>query len=255
VTYSRIRFHGRIYPLGLDITIDNIGRVEFSEANGLLNVKYRIRVIHSNIQVRCRFDQFTPDHPRELWQKAVEITQAILDIWAFENGVGVLAAIDTWENEKGEPRRISIGDPLLEKVCTVLGKDRSNSQKIVELVLNDPALIVAFNDLILSNVIPTQILISSARSVEALRNLIAGGDPDRNRAWALMQERLNLDRAYISLITQQSIAPRHGDVQPVTSDLAREVRQRAWTIMNRFLHYRLSGDERLPLDSFPLLTG
>jgi len=70
-----------------------------------------------------------------------------------------------------------------------------------------------------------------------------------------MQTGLNLDAAYLKLITDQSVGPRHGDHQYVLGTMTREIATRSWTVMNRFLEYLKRGRAALPPDEFPLLKG
>jgi hypothetical protein len=64
-----------------------------------------------------------------------------------------------------------------------------------------------------------------------------------------------VDKTYLTFVTNFSTDPRHGKHVPVSTDSVKEVRLRAWTIMNRFLHYRMSGNQQLPQVWFPMLFG
>jgi hypothetical protein len=69
-----------------------------------------------------------------------------------------------------------------------------------------------------------------------------------------MRENLRVDRSYLQLITDQSKAPRHGDVQAIEALVTEEVAKRCWTIMNRYFEFKKRGGSPLPLSEYPLLT-
>ncbi len=88
-----------------------------------------------------------------------------------------------------------------------------------------------------------------------MRHLIA---PDVNSVpaqWAVLREKLNLDRAYLDMVMDASTDPRHGKRAHTTGDVQLEVTHRAWTVMDRFIAFlRRGGADALPLSEFPMLT-
>jgi hypothetical protein len=231
--------------------------VSFIESNGTFKAEYYISLVDSAIEIKCRFDNITPSHPYELWQQGLTITQGLVDLAAFQMGAGAVTIIDKWINEDGVADELALSDPALKQMCTVFGQDKRFGI-VSNLLMAEPAILSALNDLVLTNVIVTQTLINAARSVETIRVLIAGpskSSDERKKAWVTMQQALNLDQAYVTYITQSSIDPRHGNQVPVTTPTVHEARLRAWKIMDRFLHYRLGGNQPLPQVWFPMLLG
>jgi hypothetical protein len=99
---------------------------------------------------------------------------------------------------------------------------------------------------------PDRIPINCGRAVETVRAMI---DPNPNRkvAWASLQSSLNLTQSYLEFVTAPSKAHRHGDYAEVDSRDGDEIRNRAWTIMNRFFEFRKRNNQPLPIAQFPLL--
>jgi hypothetical protein len=253
----QIKFFGRVHPSGLKLSIDRQPPINFIESNGLFQAEYNISIINSSIEIVCYFDNVTPAHPYELWQQGIMIVTGLVDLMAFQMGVGAVTVLDKWVNEDGVEDNLALGDPLLMPVCTSFGQDQRFGI-VSNLLLAEPAIFSALNDLILTNVIASQTLINAARSVETIRVLIAGpsyNSDERKKAWNLMQQVLNLNQAYVTFITQPSIDPRHGNQVPTAPQHVHEVRLRAWKIMDRFFHYRLRGNDPLPQVWFPTLLG
>lgn len=252
-----IKFFGRVHPAGLKLSIQNQPPISFIASDGLFKADYYITIVDSAIEVKCHFDNITPSHPYELWQQGIMLVQGLVDLVAFQMGAGAVTIVDKWINEDGVADDLALSDPSLRPACTAFGQDRRFGI-ISNLLFAEPTILSALNDLILTNVIVTQTLINAARSVETIRVLIAGpskNSDERKNAWVAMQQALNLDQAYVTYVTQSSIDPRHGNQVPVATPTVHEVRLRAWKIMDRFLHYRLGGNQPLPQVWFPMLVG
>jgi hypothetical protein len=132
-------------------------------------------------------------------------------------------------------------------------KRTKDLNEFFDIVMKEPGLSVALDDLIQAISTPYILPVSCARAIEALRHLFAHANESRAATWARMREHLNLTEEYIRLITSRSVAPRHGDVSGVGGDVTSEISTRSWTVMNRYLHYRKGGCKRLLLADFPLL--
>ena len=71
-----------------------------------------------------------------------------------------------------------------------------------------------------------------------------------------MRQALNLDRTYIKPITDHAMAPRHGEHKSLPVEIDTMLLLRAWTIMDRYLHYRQNGQSAPLLEKdFPILKG
>lgn len=95
--------------------------------------------------------------------------------------------------------------------------------------------------------------IAAGRVAESILRMLTGGRSPAD--WEKMRAILRIDRAYIQLLTDRAVAPRHGHREYVDGATNRTLAERAWTLMNRYLAYRLGGNKELPPQSFPVLQG
>jgi len=124
-----------------------------------------------------------------------------------------------------------------------------------DLVVADPALFQALDDLIVSITLPHHSPVNCARAVEGLRHLIAAPGASASQAWEQMRDALRLDRTFLQLITDTSTAPRHGNRAYIPGATTTETVRRSWIVMDRFLAYRKRGNTPRPVAEFPVLTG
>lgn len=250
---NRIRFIGKVHPEGTKITI-SAQDVTFADAKGIFTARFSINVVQSAIDISCRFDNILPDHPYSLWAQAQEITQTLVNLVAFQMGLGTITVLNEWVDVNGRRDKLALGDPALPALCTAYSPTHGFDE-VARLVFAEPGLFMALNDIVLANAMPRHVLINCARCIEAIRHLIAPPGTDRNRAWAMMRDALNVDQAYLTFITGHSIEPRHGKQTEVGDPNILEVRARTWKLMDRFLHYRLGGSAGLCVTAFPVLRG
>jgi hypothetical protein len=126
--------------------------------------------------------------------------------------------------------------------------------KVYKVVLEEPAIFMALNDLIVAISYPHHGPVNCARAVESIRHLLAPNLKKRDAQWRVMNNALQLKSTYTSFITDHAKTGRHGDRTHIPGTTVREVVQRSWTIMNRFLEYKKRGGAvPLPLREFPEL--
>lgn len=185
----------------------------------------------------------------------MNIVQALVNLSAFRLGGGVVVFFDHWTDEFGNESGISLNDPALSSLCTAFRGQPKNFLSVMNVIFAEPPLFMALNDLILSLTLPNHAPINCARSVEAIRQMIAAQGMNRAKAWPIMRSMLNLDQSYIQLITDSSTKHRHGNYVHISGNIVQEITKRSWVIMDRFLHFRLRKNKKLPIRKFPLLIG
>jgi hypothetical protein len=248
-----VRFIGQVYPAGIKISI-SAQDITFSEGKGLFSARFNVSVIDSIINISCHFDKVIPDHPYSLWAQAQEITQTLVNLVAFQMGAGTITVLNEWIDQVGKRDTLAFADPALPSLCTAFSKNGGFDQ-VIRLVFAEPGLFMALNDIVLANAMPRHVLINCARCIETIRYLIAPTGTKRDAAWVMMQDALNADRTYLTFITNHSVEPRHGKQTEFDNSNILEVRARTWKVMDRFLHYRLGGNNNLPITTFPILQG
>jgi hypothetical protein len=121
------------------------------------------------------------------------------------------------------------------------------------MVIQEPTLFLAFNDLISAITLPHEAPVNCGRVMDRIKHLITPASRNEKVAWQAMRTALGVDEAYLKYITDWSAAPRHGRPDHVPAAITQEVTIRAWTVMNRYIEYRRAGGV-LP-NSFTLLEG
>jgi hypothetical protein len=253
---KQIKFLGYAAPRGTKISVQDISVLQVPIGDTGQVAQLRMSIINSQIEVELTLDELPEDYLTHLWVVSTKNAQAVLDLAAFKIGVGVIVILDTYQLPGREVEPLTLYDPTLSEKCTVLpdGEGKTTLGPLMQLVLKEPALAIALNDLILSITNPTITLINCARAVEAIRTMVAH-TPDKKIGWPIMHEALNLTQEYCTFVTKHSVEHRHGSHISVAPEIRTDVTGRAWTIMDRFLHYRVSGNLSLPFEQFPVLEG
>lgn len=255
VYYHHLTFFGRVFPSGTHLTVTDAPEVTYVDPETYFySVRMRIKFVDTAIEITCDFDRLFEGYLGQLYIQALNYAQTIVNLAAFQTGTGAIVVLDSWADQFGKTE-MHLFEPNAANICSAYNFT-TGLQEIFNLMFAEPAIFMALNDLVLAVSMPGHTLINCARSVEAIRQMIAGQfADDRKVQWPIMRKALNIDHAYISLITEKSTAPRHGNQTPIRGTVLGEVIKRSWTIMDRFFHFRRNGNENLPLDRFPLLTG
>jgi hypothetical protein len=249
-------FFGRVHPPGASISIDETTPlVDYNDPDKGLTAKVIPVIYNSRVSIDCYFNKMSPNYRSEMILIAFNSVRARIDLESFRQGVGAVFAIDWMKDCDGSVRKIRIAQDNLSAISTSFTSYDDNYTRLKNMITNDQPMSLALNDLILAQTAPMQKEINCARAIEGIRHMIAGQDTDPKVAWPIMREKLNLDRQYLSLITDNAIARRPGEYHAVDDAVSEEILRRSWIMMDRFFHYRLRGDTQLPLTEFPLLLG
>ena len=249
----QIQFIGRVLPAGSHVMINNCPLVSYTSAQFGYKTEISVTVTDSIVTTVCNVDKYDIEYLSSIYIGCVDVTQTLVNLAGFSLGTGLIVSLDHWIDPDGNISELNFNNPLVSGLCTAFSGDRLND--IIHVVFSEPHLFMALNDLILAITLHNHTLINCARSVEAIRHMIAGHGTDPKKAWPIMCSALNIDRAYLSLITDSSTKHRHGNIVEVSGPIVEDVTKRSWTIMDRFLHYRLAKSAYLPLAKFPLLRG
>lgn len=155
----------------------------------------------------------------------------------------------------GRESTILMREKFLDGLCTSYAPDNSNFGKILGTIYEDPNWFIALNDLIEAVALPHVGPRNCGRALEIVRNMISGksGTGDRKSAWRKMHEQLNLGDTYTRLISDHSKDARHGNTAFIPFETGAEIKRRTWVIMDRFIHWRLRGSQKLPASDFPFV--
>lgn len=192
-----------------------------------------------------------------LYFHAFDLVRTPVDLMAFASGSSVTTVLDYLVMPDGTKTAITLGDDDLEAACTAF---RLNAPpwdprfgNILRLVYHDNELRMALRDLIEANSTPHVALINCGRVLDGIKRMISPGIADQRSAWGAMQAALNLSKPYQQWVTNLSVDPRHADRSYQTGNDVRQALKRTWTIMNRYLQFRMGGNIPLTEPEFPRL--
>jgi hypothetical protein len=199
------------------------------------------------VEVACTVPAYGPGQNIGLPHiRALELARSVVDSVAFVDGVGLTLILEELITPAGVVLQVLAHNPKLPKLCTAFSKAADATpertlEAMTRLVIREPPLFLALNDLITAATIPGQVAVNCGRAIEGLRVIMVPNDPNRKQGWVALQDNLNVARSYREFITTTSTGPRHGDRTDIPEQTSQEVIERSWVIMNRFLEYRKRG--------------
>jgi len=233
--------------------------IEFRGAEPGRDCDITIKIKNSVVDLQCDMNKYERSDLSHVHKVAYDLARTAVNILTFASGMTQTIILDQLVDVDGTVSAFVIHDPTLGALCTAYamkdGKTDERVQEILKIVVSEPALFSALDHLITATSLHHFITVNSARSVEALRHAMAGSEMSRSKAWEMFRTNLNIDHDYLRLITDHSQAGRHGETKFVPGTITTEIIHRAWSVMNRFLEFRVRGNKPLPLADFPLLTG
>jgi hypothetical protein len=256
----KVQLLGRIFPLALNVTIDQIPKVNYKTLELELDIFVEIHIQKNNVVVACELNKWVKDeHLMPVYMRALDAVRAVVDIASFVSGMGFTVLLETLVEPNGATSSIAPMQPELVALSTSArndavptAADNNNFDKVMRIVLTDFSLARALRDLI-DAITDTHVSpLACGRVMEGIRHVIAP-NLERKKGWAKMNEILRIDRSYLDLIIDQSKGPRHADPAHVTGEVCREITRRAWIIMNRIFEYKKRGSQPLPESEFPVL--
>lgn len=247
-----VKFFGRISPAGVTVDFDGEMAAEYHDPDKGYSLYTKSRIKQSDVIVECTFNLLIPNYIAQAYSLALDMTRAFVDITAFRTGLGLYLNFEQWEDVDGKVTTLSFQNETAKTLCTAIND--GNVNEILAILLAEPALFLALNDIVIAITAPHVLLINHARAVETIRQQIAYPELIAEKQWPIMRDQLNIDRQYLTLIMESSRNPRHGRRTYLPEDQLTKAIERTWTIMDRYFHYRLRGGLKLPENEFPLLV-
>jgi hypothetical protein len=217
-------------------------------------IDFVVTIKASSVTVDCESSApMTARLFEEAYFGSKRLVDSVLSLLCFKNGWGLTFAIETWTDPLGVNKPIPVGEPAVAGICTSLD-DAGLLGAPLALVGAQSELAEALHDLTQALVQRENTVINCARAVDGVKHLLAPGLKDKAQ-WAVLQDALNLDQAYLQVISDASSGPRHGNRGTIAGKLQTLVLQRSWEVMNRYLAFQLRNAGPLRPPEFPLLTG
>jgi hypothetical protein len=258
-----VHFKGYLLPLVHNLTIDLplIGWNPREPSSGDFKVQFAIKVTESRVDVTCDLSQYDfAVHFPALYMRVHDLTRAAVDCFCFARGVGLTVFLDTVIGPDGVESPIVPQMESLSRYCTAFNlnansQDEDSYSGMVGLVLSEPPLMMALNDLIVSITVHHHAPINCMRAIDGIRNMMSPLGTDPSVGWRVVQSGLNVSKNYLSYVAAHSKAPRHGDRTYIEGQIVQEVINRSWIVMNRFLEFRKRANSPLTDPEFLLLDG
>jgi hypothetical protein len=249
----KIRFRGRVMPrmakvhhemghkLRWFITPTSEATLDLTITNGRIDV-----------ECECRED-IDNETLTALYIRSLDFSKVIVDMISFSTGMGFTVVLDQYISPTGGMSEMLPQDSAVVPLCTAFSIDNGEEfEKIYRIVISDPAIFMALNDLIVAISSPHAAPVNCYRAVEGIRHLIAPGLEPVDQ-WPLMNEALRISKTYVNVIRENATQQRHGNRLPVPGPTVRQLVSKSWVIMNRFLEYKKRGAIPLPQSEFPTL--
>lgn len=254
-----IQFFGIVLPKEATVNIACDPRVRWPIPERNLEIDFSLRIHSSIVEVDCELSRvFVPDDLVHIYACALDLTKASVGLVAFAMGFALTVVLQEMKLPESEKTNILLGDPRLPILCDAFKvnteKNDSSFNEVLLMVLLNPPLHMALDDLIESISYPHRSPVNCARAIERLRHLMSPG-AKRGIGWAKLRESLQTDQKYLEFITSHSEGPRHGDPTYIPGDVCDEITFRAWILLNRYFEFKRRGGQPLPISQFPLLRG
>ncbi len=253
-----VYFKGQVLPAFHSVTLGE-RKIKWEATDIGLTMDFTVNIVASVIDIRCDVNRFVDTDLVPLYMRAVDLSRASVNMTAFASGFGMTVVLHTFVKPDGTFTLLAITNPDLVPLCTAFAINSADQNvnlafdDVYRLVITEPALFMALDDLIVSITLPHHAPINCARALDGIRNMIAPGLTTK-QSWEMLRDNLNLSKDYLKLITDTSVAPRHGDRTHIPGPVIMEISKRSWIIMDRLLHFRKRGNQPLPIGDFPELS-
>jgi len=195
-----ITFLGRVIPEAVNFYFTKVLEYEWPMENGL-RVMMRPSINKSIIRVECYANRNNPEDIMALHMRAMDISRAIVNLACFSSGHGAQVVLDKLITSAGAEKTLVIRDQRIAAFATSFSlatQPNSDLDKMLGVVLMEPPLFMALDDLIASIALPHHAPINCARAIDAIRNMIAPG-LSTSKQWAALRENLNVSKDYLKL--------------------------------------------------------
>ena len=256
----KVHFLGRILPsiCKVTLTLDPSASINWIDQERQNSYTFKIYITEGVVRVECETTYYDKSCFDEVYRRSLDLARATVDVLAFGMGFGLTVVFEKFKDQTGAESDLMIQDQRLSPLVTAFKLNvppPNNLEETLKIVWTEPALFFALRYLVEAITLPHRSTVCCGRMVEGLRNLMTGSAMARGQAWGEFRRNLQLDEAYLRMITDNSVGARHGDHSHISGEITTEIAQRAWRIMDRFLIYRLRGNQALPVAEFPLLHG
>jgi hypothetical protein len=248
-----VQLLGRVYPAGFTVNL-HAPRMKYASDDGALTAEIDVQVTDSDVSVSWTTSDYNRDTLAAIWVHSRKLVTSLVDLIAFRAGAAATVVLDRYKDPTGRIDTLVIGQPQVKGISTLLDSD-AGLLSVFGVVAHEPHLMTVLEDLISGLWSQDHKIINCARSVEAIRQLVAGYHLEPNAQWPIFRVALNVERSYLDLIMDYSTDPRHGKKDSAPTNEVNTIMERTWILIDRFFNYRVGGNKRLDESLFPILRG
>lgn len=246
------RFHGRVFPDSLQVSVGFTPTISWKADELGYDVDIVCRIDKSVVDIACTLSDWRPEYLADLHRRVLDLCRAKVDVVGFKLAWGLTVLLETFEAPDGTVTPIVPTSPHLDKICTAYSLETGFGE-VCGHVLRQPQLFMAMRELMTAITLPHVSLVECARAMDRIKNLLSPNGTKDKAAWKQMRETLRIGEKYLKYITDASASPRHGQPGHTPGTVTIEVTRRAWVVMNRYLEYLLRGEAPLDPAAFPII--
>jgi hypothetical protein len=244
---------GRLLPQAIQVSTSVVPVISWTDPQTGISERFTIQIQNSVLYVNCHLSRFEKSELGKIFSRARDFARVSVDLISFSTGRPLSLTFETLIDPDGRLSAPIAEEKTLPPLCTSYSLQDASYPQVLQLVASSPPLFMALNDLIVAITVSGQSAINCARAIEGLRNMMVTPQTSRKDAWSIFRQNLHVEEAYLTLITDTSTGPRHGDRTSVPGTTLAEILRRSWILMNRFIEYEKRGSKPLPEVEFPLL--
>src|SRR2546421_10180897 len=204
-----VRFIGRVLPAKHKVSLPSEPTFQWKIDHLALEVTFRLRIDDGSVLIACDVNKFVADiHLLPLFVRAYDIASASVDLVAFASGRGLRVVLETFIDPAGATVPIAAEQPSLAALATAMKLEPRDFEKILQIVLAEPALMMALQDLTEAVLLPHRAAFKCARAMRSLGWVLMPPKGDSGPEWLALREKLQITKSYLQRITQ---FPRFSD--------------------------------------------
>lgn len=244
-------YEGKIAPEEIPLTLDYQPKFLRQESETADAAEYEVNVSKGRVQVRVSTSTVDDETARDLYFAAWDVARTFVETAGFIKGIPYSVSLDKVILPGGVVRSFVFGDLSLADTHDFSDDDL---EALSDIGVGDLKCGLLLSDLLMmlrqAHYSPT----ACGRVADSLARLISPNAKPQAQ-WSNLREKLRVDEAYVRSLTEVSKASRHGDRVEVDASTNQETAHRAWSLVGRYLRYRLNGERELDPKSYPTLEG
>jgi hypothetical protein len=180
----KTQFLGRVFPTAPDVWHRSGSKIRWQVSDTGITADFEVKIEHSIVTVECECqNDLTTELTEALFIRAFDLARATVDMISFSTGRGLIVMLEKIVRPTGEESEICPEDLTLGPLCTAFGTEPEKQAEflmVYKIVLEQPAIFMALNDLITAISYPHYAPVNCGRDHR--------GNPTFDRTWTGTQE-------------------------------------------------------------------